>query len=447
MIVRINAKKGFFLKEQTLSDRLIFYHTNEIGSLLEILVIYYFHHMINSFSRFNRFRDLISLSVIAFINCLFTLKYGARVKSEIVTVTAILLSGSIPFFIYFLSHRKENSFTRKMFESKLLLIAVPMLISLTTIVFYLVCPQTSLRVDRYEMIRLFFDNAFSGNCPYCPREIGTNIPGPYPFYFFAAFPFYKAGEIGYYSLSGAVLFFCILLFGKNLSLRSKNTILLLFLVSPALWWELTCRSTIFLNSAMVISGILLINHDFNSQRKKILFTGIVLGLILATRSISFLLLGLAFIYKFKSRLLCKESVSIWITAAFIFILTFVPVVLLCKADFLKFNPFAVQSTLAPPTLVLSAIAVGSMFFTFRCKELTSFYAILGYVCFLIVAGYGVKMCIENGVEEAVFNSSMDISYFIFSLPFLLLSLSKETQNGYFSARYAPLNLSSFSVRK
>jgi len=366
---------------------------------------------------------ILSLSIISFINSLFVWKYGSRIHIGAILPLSILFTAGLPFFIYFIQESKfKSGFVEKVFRSKFLLICIPLFIFIAAMLFYLRYPQDLIRVDRYEMIKLFWDNVISNNCAYCPRTEGTNIPGPYPFYFFAAYPFYKVNEIGFYSLSGMALFLSTFLFFKY-STQSKNTVLMLILVSPAIWWELLCRSTIFLNSAMFIAGLMVLNHEFSSKWKRILIAGFVLGLIASTRSIIFVFLGLSAVHMFRSRIFGRESVLIWTTAAVVFVITFIPIIMKCKMDFLKYNPFTTQATLAPPFLFL-IISLGSLFFILKGKS--PLYSILGYVNFFLVTGYGIKECLKNGFSEAFYGSTMDISYFVFSFPFLLFSLLQRS---------------------
>jgi hypothetical protein len=374
--------------------------------------------------KLNNMNLILSLSILSFVNSLFVWKYGSRAHIGAFLPLSILFIAVFPFFIYFIQESKfKSGLVEKIFRAKILLICIPLFIVIAAILFYLRYPQDLLRVDRYEMIKLFWDNTISNKCPYCPRAEGTNIPGPYPFYFFAAYPFYKINEIGFYSLSGLFLFLSTFLFGKY-SAKSKNTVLMLVLISPAIWWELLCRSTIFLNSAMFIAGLMVLNHEFSSKWKRILVVGFIVGLIASTRSIIFVFLALSAIHYYRSRIFRRESVLIWTTALATFVITFIPILMQCKMDFLKYNPFTTQATLAPPFLFL-IISLGSLFFIL--KEKSSLYSILGYVNFFLVTGYGIKVCLESGFSEAFFGSDMDISYFVFSFPFLLFSLLQKSK--------------------
>ena len=155
----------------------------------------------------------------------------------------------------------------------------------------LTIPQESLRVDRYEMIKLFWDNTLARINPYTPRGIHTNIPGPFPCYFILALPFYLCKEIGLLSLTG-FLFFSYLLYRSGASMKSRTIALLLLAGSPAFAWEITCRSTIFLNMVLVVGLIQQMERwskgGFTARAS--IGYGLLTGFIACTRSVTILVL-------------------------------------------------------------------------------------------------------------------------------------------------------------
>jgi hypothetical protein len=373
-------------------------------------------------------KDSIALLIIIGINILFSIKYGSRLTASPVLVAGMIVANFLPVALYIISVYSKVAFINNVFQSTFTTWLLPFaFITLSTISFFAV-HQTGLHVDRHEMIRLFWDNAFSGHCPYCPRSAGTNIPGPFPFYFFAALPFYLIGEFGFFSLFGILLFTGALMFDKTLSIKSRNLLLMLLVLSPAVWWEMACRSTIFLNSAMLLAGMVVFDKKYSDRLAQTVWFGLLFGLLLSTRSIAFLFIAQVVVYKLKFRLFSVNGLVLATCAAIAFTGTFIPVIALCKGTFLTYNPFIVQSSLAPPVFY-GAIALFSLWVVSRCADFYTFCIVSGVVCFLIVAGYFIKTCFEVGLTTAYFGSIMDISYALLALPFLLYGLGRsETEN-------------------
>jgi hypothetical protein len=368
-------------------------------------------------------KHYVILSIIIFINLLFSLKYGLRLSASPVFMFCAFAGNLLPAVLYFASTRSKLPSINKVFQSTFVTWGIPIFIIVLSAVIF-AFHETSTRVDRHEMIRLFWDNAFAGKCPYCPRTEGTNIPGPFPFYFFAALPFYLFGEPGYFSLLGIALFAGVLLFDQKLSRRSKNLILIVLVLSPALWWEIACRSTVFLNSAAILTGMWVFDKKYSGRAGQSLLSGILFGLLLSTRSIAFLLVAQSVLHKFRHRIVSANTVVLAAAAGLTFVATFIPVVALCKGAFLHYNPFAVQSSLAPPIFYL-VIALVSLWFAARSKDFSALCAVSGGTCFLIVAGYFLTTTIHTGFTRAFIGSETDISYAVLALPFLLYGLGQN----------------------
>jgi hypothetical protein len=367
--------------------------------------------------------NVLTITILSLINGLFAWKYASRASNDLLLILSVLISTILPFLLYFIYLYKLNAVVQKILNSgkfTLLLLAGVIICSAA---FYLYYPQELLRVDRYEMIRLFWDNFLSQKCPYCPRSEGTNIPGPFPFYFFAAFPFYLIGETGLYSILGFLLFAGIILKTKSISTALKNTIFLLLVTSPAVLFELFCRSTNLLNSTLLLFCCILISRINLSTWKQLIAIGIVTGFVMSTRSFSFLIFALAFIYTYKKQIFHWKVFGTSFTALLTFVLTFIPVIIICGDSFRKYNPFSVQAMFAPPFLTVS-VAVSSCVIVYFLRSFHNFSTICGYGLFILTLGYSLSLIALEGFREAIFSSSVDISYFCFAIPFILYGLGR-----------------------
>jgi hypothetical protein len=125
------------------------------------------------------------------VNAVFVLKYSIRIVTH-GSLLVVLYLFAVPVVFWLLTRLPSRIFTNRTY------IAIVIAFSVFMGIVFFIIPQESLRVDRYEMIKLFWDNTFSGINPYTPRE-HTNIPGPFPCYFILALPFYLS--LIYYMLS------------------------------------------------------------------------------------------------------------------------------------------------------------------------------------------------------------------------------------------------------
>ena len=91
------------------------------------------------------------------------------------------------------------------------------------------------------------------------------------------------------------------------------------------------------------------------------------------------------------------------------------------------NPFIIQSTFLIPfeyTLLSIVLAFISSFFV---KSFGDAILCIGVNLFISILIYCIYLIIERGFYEAYLDSVIDISYFIFCIPFLLITLMMKTK--------------------
>ena len=364
------------------------------------------------------FKAMIPLFIIAFINLLFAYKYGIRATSLALPISLIYI------FVFLFIPKLSNSIFDKykmISPSTILLIILGLFVGIHIAGFNIV-PVGKLNVDRWQIITGFWDSVKDGVYPYYPRTPDANPPGPMPLYFVFAYPFYLIGEIGFYSLLG-VLLFAIFTYRNINDKRSVLIINLLLIASLSINWEIVSRSTILINSVlMLILMDYLLTHAINNW-KNLLISAIISGLLLSTRSIFILMFIVIILYKIRSKELSLMQSALWFSIAMIaYLLPLGFFALIYPHDFWRMNPLIVQSEfLIPPYFVgifiLIALVLGIRTQTLNGVYLSSaialFSAILIYCCYHIAT---------SGFETAYINSKADISYFIFCIPFLLFYL-------------------------
>lgn len=290
-------------------------------------------------------------------------------------------------------------------------------------------PQESLNVDRWSVISSFWDNYFSGKYVYFATSHMGNYPGPMPFYYVLALPFYLMGELGYYSLMGIPVFFLVMKFSKIPDFRQTLIFIGLF-SSFFFWWEIICRSNIFLNATLVLFSILFL---FYSEERKfrgfLLWNGLVIGLLLSTRNVFVIPYIVAFLYLLKfNKINFWQIVQIGVIAGCIFVLTFIPFIINHFRDFMQMNPFVIQSDyLMPKYLSITCILLTfPVYFLLKSRKDVIFYGNL--MLFFTILVYFIYQTTRHGLSKAILDSKIDVSYFILGMPFLLFYLIQNLEN-------------------
>ena len=355
----------------------------------------------------------ISLFLFILISFFFAVKYGSRI-----TPYYILLALIISVF-YYIIWKKRIFFQR--FQAKSTYVLLVVFTILFSFVFYKITPE-SLNVDRWSVITSFWDNYFNNEYVYAAKSHKGNPPGPMPFYYIIALPFYFIGELGFLSIMGALVFLLILNYLKTPNYL-KVTTLLLVLSSTFYLWEVTCRSNVFLNASLIVFSIVYFFKIMENILNKInlIAIGIIIGLLLSTRNVFVIPYIVFFLYALKFKVVSiKNTIIICLITIITFCATFLPFIHNHWEEFKIINPFIIQSTyLMPFSYTVSCVILAFLsFFILKNKNDVFFYS--GIILFATVVIHYIHQIQRTNFNEAFFESRADISYFIMSIPFLLI---------------------------
>lgn len=366
------------------------------------------------------FKKLVSILIIVFVNLLFLIKYVERVTDFYIPISLIILVG-----YYLIYHFRKRLALQVKTKNRIFYVLIFGYILLSIILFNLI-PQSTLNVDRYSVITSFWDSFLSGEYAYAAKSHQGNYPGPMPFYFLLAFPFYLIGELGYFSLFGIIVFSVGLKYSK-IPIDNQISGLLLVLLSAFYMWEIISRSNIFLNSSLLLLSILFFMDSLKMDRNKhILVHGVLIGLLLSTRNVFLIPYIVLFLYLLKNkRYGLTDILKIGVLVSVTFAMTFLPFVINHLHSFLEINPFIVQSSfLMPAWLSLICIALTFVSF-FWIKQKNEIFFLSGIFLFVTILMYFIYQIGINGFQNALYGSKTDISYFILCIPFLLYFVLNE----------------------
>lgn len=358
-------------------------------------------------------KNHLSASVLIAINCLFAFKYLSRV-TDLAAIAVLVLAFGQFLFYYYLSNK---TLVKKCYNPALLLLLI--LILCLVVLANLKIPLESLNVDRHSVISSFIEALFNGEYPYYAKSHMGNPPGPMPFYFLLAYPFYALGLL---SALSAVGYFCFAFILKSKS-KHRHGIFLIFLLlsSFPMLWEILSRSNIFSYSSFIVFALLIFSKFRSFTLIQGVTIGILLGLLLSTRSIYILAYVIFFIPELIPNI-NKKILPVLVPAILSFALTFLPFILFYKDDFFTMNPFVIQSGFLIPSSFTILFIFLAFIFSFFVKGLSDKFFYSGLSLCLSILIYAVYHIIHFGLTEAFINSKVDISYFIFCMPFLMMSM-------------------------
>ena len=363
-------------------------------------------------------KEKISILLLLLINFLFSLKYFSR-YSEYSLFISILLSY---FYLVLLSNSiqlKVNNKTLKRFIYVLIIV----FISISIFIFYKVDVST-LNVDRWSVISSFWNSLFNGEYPYYAYSHMNNHPGPMPVYFLLALPFYLVNELGYFSLLGFILF--LYLINKINTSANYKLLLTIFLMTSTFYgWELISRSNIFTNSFLILWFLMVFIERKNKNDYYLYFNAVIAGLLISTRAIFIIPFIVFFIFSLRKKYISIPKIFIFVLiSAITFLLTLLPFILFYPEDFFKMNPFIIQSSFFIPSYYIIIFMLIAFLLSFFVKNKNELFFYAGLSLFLAILIYFIYHIISSGFNTAYFKSKVDISYFIFCIPFFIIYLVK-----------------------
>jgi hypothetical protein len=188
-----------------------------------------------------------------------------------------------------------------------------------------------------------------------------------------------------------------------------------------------------LNATLVLAFLIYLRRcDFN-EIKSVILAAFFGGLLLSTRNVFALTFVLAVGYYMKSKRVNIKMAFIALSVmGLTFVFTFLPFVYGFWSEFLVINPFIIQSAVLVPfrfTLAFFALAFYCIHFLKTEQDIVFYSAV---VLFITICGYALYVMYgygyEFGFEAGFYGSAIDLSYFIFCLPFALYTLVDNSEN-------------------
>lgn len=370
---------------------------------------------ITDLSKRNNMQTFIAWGIYFLINIIFCIKYNP--VSEIKPLFIIILYPSVVYGLYKLTSYKGLCNKNYFFIG----IAGITIIFAAFLLSYI--DKYSVEVDRWSALSFWSENLMNGLYPYdAPTHLGHRA-SPYPVWQFFHLPFYLLGDTGYAQLFCLAIFFIFLFIIRNKI--NVGSFILLLVLSPGFWWEVSVRSDLLYNMLLVFIFISSLFYYQNWWKNKSYLIALITGLFLCTK----MLVGIPlFIYIFPYFLSLKIRQKLWFTIIVIAgaVIPFLPF-LIGESSILnhpEYNPM-LQQTYQANIIVVIVLFVLILLASLKWKTMKDCFFYSGLFLFLLIFSVGTEIMIANDLHYTIFGDQFDISYLNVSIPFFLFCINEK----------------------
>lgn len=378
-------------------------------------------------NKINFANTLLQWGIFICINILFVCKYVPRVGLNPIAFAigyGVFVSSFAILYLRIIVSRLSERIARN--TSIALIIGIITLIALAIIFI----PPLSIRVDRWSATSFFLDALFEGIYPYSVHThvCDTNYPSPFPLWHYLHIPFWLVGDVGWQQG-----FFFLLFLGATWyyfrSWHTLLTIILLFCLSPAYWWEIATRSDGVSNALFAASCILFIERKPIHMQDQWWKLAIITGCIASTRLSAVIPLAL---YLFKPWLDAKwkDKIGFIGITLCVIVFFFIPYIFWNTDNWIFFqrNPFITQALLGNRWLLTLMIGI-AMIIAYKKRTFYYFTSTTSVFMFsfMLVCQFGV-LILPTGESLSLNDIYYDISYLTLAIPYTILTLCLKTES-------------------
>jgi hypothetical protein len=352
------------------------------------------------------------LAGIILINLLFVAKYGARLDlafpAGIVYIFFIAL-------LTFAFHKLPRVIP------KWIPIGLVLLFCCSAFVVLHAVKPLSINVDRWSAMANFDGALLRGDYPYLAKTHLDGVMSCLPVMYISGLPFYLLGDVGYYQIF-SLLLFSLLIFGLIASNNTRAYILLLLMTSPVFIYEVIVRSDLFSNMVLFM-GIIFVAEKCKNRKSTqwMILLGSLIGLIGLTRSVVGLLFLLYFLRYFDFKKEIRSAVIFLSSAAATFLGILAVFYFWSPADFAAHIPFSHQKGFIPNSILALFVFAASLAGVF-VTSLKRFVWCAGFLMMSLISALFILTIQRMGMQNALWEHMFDISYFSFSVPFMILGI-------------------------
>ena len=366
---------------------------------------------------------ILLITLYIFINTLFIYKYGQR--QDIIPLTivfviyAFLVSSAIVTF-----YLKVGVKIHKKWLSYLYWFIVGVFSLTFSFIVYKIDGE-SLNVDRWSALELTIQGITEGIYPYSRIDYLGNMSSNFPALGFLGLPFYLLGDVGYLQVFTYILF-SIYVYKTPILTKTSFLILFLFLISPAMIWEIFAKSDLVSNLMLVILFIEYWSKKYNkSNFEHPIILGSIISFFCLTRGVVLVPLALFFLKKFW---FCDTTTKIKLTASILVTSIIICLPTIASAPeyqtIIDYNPIILQTNKSP---VISYVILCAVFILpWYLKNHNDYLYYSTLILFTIPFISMIYKIQQLGWDTTIFESQFDISYLSMSIPPILIWLMNKS---------------------
>jgi len=357
--------------------------------------------------------DSCALTLFGLINALFVYKYAARITSHPWALSLLYLA--VLGLVIWILYRKTDSRMSPQTENLLYFFTIALLAIVLTLVMSHFDPQ-KIRVGRYPALQDWISRLFSSEFPYASHT----KPSGFPFLFVMAMPFYLLGDLGVFQIFSFLIFAGLVYLRHQDQPMNRFRSAFLLVSAPVFLYEVVVRSELFSNMVMVMLYLAVLEMV---GRKMSLSASILLGLagglLLSTRGVVLLIHILVLAYLFRKKVVTHGLFYLSLVAGFV--VSLLPFMIWDWKQFMNLGPFTKQLSFLPAWLLVVSV-VCCAYLALKIRSLRGVYFAVSLTLFAVVLVAFLGSILDYGWHQAVLQDAFDISYFVFAVPFLLISL-------------------------
>lgn len=341
------------------------------------------------------------------INIVFLLKY-----SPTAPIYSVPIAVALSFGILIWDRQISKPKFRNVYHPVLwLFIGLAVLLHLGLLVFI---DKLDVSVDRWSALEYFWATAFQGDFPYASTTHipNGNTPSPLPIWQLFTLPFTLLGDVGILQVA-VFLSVCVILYRRHRFLLFKY--LPWVILSPLYWYEALTRSDLI--SCMII-GIIAMLHLKKLDKNHLIYSSIILGLVMSTRSVLVIPLSILMIHLFSSAV--RKGFIVFAVSLMIFTLTFTPFALWDWTQFIQYNPLILNGNKSGSLVIALGLAL-AIVLGFIVRKQSQIFCASGLLVLFITLIPFIQVLFENGLMVTLLENKTDIVYLGMGLPFMLFA--------------------------
>ncbi|WP_075591101.1 hypothetical protein [Labilibacter marinus] len=366
--------------------------------------------------------DKILLGLFIAINVIFVYKYGSRqnfINYNIIILGYLSLLLVITYFYKKEFFKLSNKAINAIFVS----------ISFITILLYvginIAIDKNTLNVDRWAALEISIEAITKGIYPYTRVDFAGNMSSNFPALAYIALPFYLIGDVGFLQVFSFIVF-STFLFRYTKKKEVALYILLLFVSSPAILWEVFAKSDLHSNLILVSAFIIWWqNKTNNNPFTKPVILGIIIAFLLLTRGVLVIPLTIFLFKPFVFEPLSNQLKFIFSFAISIIIICIPTALTAPDIDtIINYNPLVLQTNKTLSVLYIFLFL--PFILSFTIKGLSSLFGYSGLIVLAITTITFIYTIFISGFSATIHEHLYDISYLSMAIPFILMHIALKS---------------------